>query len=271
MYLPRRRTRRKRPKNLTPPRDQATLMEQRNRSQSEKAYYDRNLLAARAKRDESHEVIFKLEQKLSKLQEEDQRKSIIRSLLGTLSKSARQQADQLAAELTKLRRGKVFRFDGREFNIEALVRYCEAESRLRSGRIDRLSEELNARLALDARRAREREAAEQLQRKEEKRKQQAALAAAWLEKQRELAESVKRKLSRDHPCPYCDRELGVNPHADHIYPVSRGGLSVISNMVFVCQICNQKMGDMPIIDFAFAHSRDLQAIIITLRELGKKI
>ena len=35
-----------------------------------------------------------------------------------------------------------------------------------------------------------------------------ALAAAHLEKTRDLAESVKKRLRRDHPCPYCDGPLG---------------------------------------------------------------
>ena len=271
MYIAKRRTRRKRSKNQTPPRDQATLIEEKKRVEREKEYYERNLRAARNERAQTREKILRLEQQLSKLFQEDKQKSIIRRLLDTPSKLAQQKANPLVAELTRLRRGKAFRFDGREFDTEGLVRYCEAEGSLRSVRVAGIEKELKARLALDARSAREREAAERRQRQEERRKQQAALAAVRLEKQRELAESVRRKLPRDHPCPYCGQELGTSPHADHIYPVSRGGLSVISNMVFVCQICNQNKADMPIIDFADAHSLDLMAIVTKLRWLGKKI
>jgi 5-methylcytosine-specific restriction endonuclease McrA len=216
------------------------LLEEKNRAETEKVYYERNLAAARDKRDQTRQALQNLERKLAKLLQEDKQRSIIRRLLDTQSKLAQQKANEIGAEITRLRRGKVFRFDGREFDTEGLVRYCETEGRLRAIGIESIEKELKVRSALDARAAREREAAERRQRQEERRKQQAALAAVRLEKQRELAESVKRKLSRDHPCPYCGQGLGTSPHADHIYPVSRGGLSVISNMVFVCQICNQK-------------------------------
>jgi 5-methylcytosine-specific restriction endonuclease McrA len=253
------------------PRDQSTLIEEKKRVETERDYYAKNLAAARRRKEQISQQIVKLEQDLLRLREEDQKRSIIRSAFGKLSKTGQQQADTLSSELRKLQEGKAFRFDGREFDIDGLLRHCEAETRVRSVRIASIDKELRERSALDARQAREQQAAERHKRQEERRKQQVALAATRIEKQRELAEGVKRNLSRDHPCPYCGQELGELPHADHIYPVSKGGLSVPYNMVLACQSCNRKKGDMPIMDFIFAHSLDVTSIITTLRKMGKKI
>jgi 5-methylcytosine-specific restriction endonuclease McrA len=92
-----------------------------------------------------------------------------------------------------------------------------------------------------------------------------------LEKQRELAEAIKRKIQKDHPCPYCNKELGNNAHADHIYPISRGGLSIEWNMIFVCEPCNLNKRDMPLFEFILKHRLDAANILRTLRALGKKV
>jgi 5-methylcytosine-specific restriction endonuclease McrA len=42
-------------------------------------------------------------------------------------------------------------------------------------------------------------------------------------------------------CPYCGGALNESDsHLDHIYPVSKGGQSVLRNLVFVCSKCNLK-------------------------------
>jgi hypothetical protein len=42
-------------------------------------------------------------------------------------------------------------------------------------------------------------------------------------------------------CPYCGGSLNESDsHLDHIYPVSKGGQSVLRNLVFVCSKCNLK-------------------------------
>lgn len=76
-----------------------------------------------------------------------------------------------------------------------------------------------------------------------------AKAAAYENKQRELAKSVRaalRKNLKDNPyCPYCNLELSMDDaHADHIHPVVNGGLSTIGNMVFVCDSCNIAKGTL---------------------------
>ncbi len=57
---------------------------------------------------------------------------------------------------------------------------------------------------------------------------------------RQIANHLVRSLPRDHDCPYCGNHLGIMPQADHIYPVSKGGLSTEKNMVYVCGKCNRK-------------------------------
>lgn len=114
---------------------------------------------------------------------------------------------------------------------------------------------------------------EALRRKRENRERVAGLAAAHLEKSRRLADRIKRKLADQlkilNVCPYCGGELGVSPCADHIYPVSKGGLSTPRNMVIVCAQCNQDKGDLTLGKFIALHKRDGEAIHRKLALLGK--
>jgi 5-methylcytosine-specific restriction endonuclease McrA len=51
-------------------------------------------------------------------------------------------------------------------------------------------------------------------------------------------------------CPYCGGGLNESDtHLDHIYPVSKGGLSVQQNLVFVCSSCNSKKKNYTLRDF----------------------
>lgn len=79
------------------------------------------------------------------------------------------------------------------------------------------------------------------QKKEKQRNLRARVAQAE-NKSREAASEVKSRLKRNHMCPYCGGKLGETPHADHIYPISRGGFSTLINMVYVCSDCNKKKG-----------------------------
>jgi 5-methylcytosine-specific restriction endonuclease McrA len=87
---------------------------------------------------------------------------------------------------------------------------------------------------------------------------------------RAMASSVKRSISEiEHACPYCGGELGQTPHADHIYPVSKGGLSVSKNMVMVCSKCNLKKKDLTLREFITKFSMNRSEIENRLDELGK--
>ena len=70
-------------------------------------------------------------------------------------------------------------------------------------------------------------------------------------------------------CPYCSRGLGTQPHADHIYPVAKGGLSTIANMVLVCAECNNKKAEHTLRAFIQLYNLDREAVEARLAELGK--
>jgi len=86
---------------------------------------------------------------------------------------------------------------------------------------------------------------------------------------REAGGYVRRRLAKDHPCPYCGDALGSNFHADHIHPVAKGGKSTTKNMVFVCVSCNLKKKDLTLNQFIDLFSLDRDRIFTQLRSLGK--
>jgi 5-methylcytosine-specific restriction endonuclease McrA len=59
-------------------------------------------------------------------------------------------------------------------------------------------------------------------------------------------------------------------HVDHIYPISKGGHSVETNMVKVCGDCNLKKGSLTLREFIAKYKLDRDAIERRLDELGKK-
>ena len=113
-------------------------------------------------------------------------------------------------------------------------------------RVERIIEKKSNKVELESERAKNRR-----QRVQTKLEQHKAKAAAYENKQRELAKSVRtptalRMQLKDYPnCPYCNKELSTkDAHADHIHPVVNGGLSTIGNMVFVCGSCNVAKGTL---------------------------
>ncbi len=106
--------------------------------------------------------------------------------------------------------------------------------------------------------------------KKEKQRSKMARVAQADKKTRELAASVKMRLQKDHLCPYCGNDLGDHPHADHIYPVSRGGLSTLVNMVYVCASCNMRKRDSTLRMFIDKYGLDRDRIEKQLSKLGKE-
>jgi DNA repair exonuclease SbcCD ATPase subunit len=96
-----------------------------------------------------------------------------------------------------------------------------------------------------------------------------AVEARVFQKERELAAKLRLTFKPTDQCPYCGRPLGSNPHLDHIYPVSKGGLSVSTNLVFVCLQCNQWKSDMTLAVFLKANNLDRQAVEARLTHLAK--
>ncbi len=103
-----------------------------------------------------------------------------------------------------------------------------------------------------------------------------ALAAAHIGKSRQRAATIKNGLLEQLDllsyCPYCGNDIGDTPHADHIYPVSRGGLSTADNMIYVCRKCNSKKSDKTLIEFIHSTDNlDFKFIMNNLKKLKKRM
>jgi|LauGreDrversion4_1035100.scaffolds.fasta_scaffold92833_1 5-methylcytosine-specific restriction endonuclease McrA len=111
--------------------------------------------------------------------------------------------------------------------------------------------------------------------KEAENKRIKALAAAHTGKTRQLATNVKNQLKQQTSlisgCPYCGGSLGETPHADHIYPVARGGLSTADNMIYVCQRCNIKKSDKTVYEFVREAKLNLNQVLTNIEILGKRV
>jgi hypothetical protein len=101
-----------------------------------------------------------------------------------------------------------------------------------------------------------------------------AAAAAHFGKTRDLADRIKialrAQLDGSPNCPYCGLPLGDAIHADHIYPVSKGGLSTTENMVLICEQCNLKKGAKTLREFIRENNFDTGSIESALELLGKR-
>lgn len=96
-------------------------------------------------------------------------------------------------------------------------------------------------------------------------------ASAVDNKTRERASSLKRLVKKTKDCPYCGSELGVDPHLDHIYPVSKGGLSVIENLVWCCSACNTVKSDKGLMQFLKERGFSIDRALSRLHALGRHV
>ena len=96
-----------------------------------------------------------------------------------------------------------------------------------------------------------------------------ASAASNVKETREVGATVRRGLNLQPWCPYCGGSLGSDPHADHIYPVSKGGRSVPKNMVYVCAKCNIMKSNLTLTGFIKKYSLDRDIIEERLGQLHK--
>lgn len=104
----------------------------------------------------------------------------------------------------------------------------------------------------------------------EKRAAYKAILAHARGNSRKLAQKIKSKLELTVDCPYCGETLGEQPHADHIYPQSKGGLSRLENLVYVCGACNARKSDLTLLAFIEECSLDRKRTESRLKELGKE-
>lgn len=83
--------------------------------------------------------------------------------------------------------------------------------------------------------------------------------------------SFQKQLDVISCCPYCGEKFNENciPHLDHIYPVSKGGKSSSSNLVFVCQECNLNKKALTLRSFIMKFDRNESEIYNRLELLKK--
>ena len=95
-------------------------------------------------------------------------------------------------------------------------------------------------------------------------------AAKVSKEKRQIGKSVKNRLVKNDICPYCGKKILGDGHADHIYPVSKGGESRAKNMVMVCSECNLKKRDHTLQSFIKKHNLDRYAMERRLDMIGKE-
>lgn len=96
------------------------------------------------------------------------------------------------------------------------------------------------------------------------------LAATATGKAREIVKQIKSKIIRNEFCPYCNNPINENAHLDHIYPLSKGGLSVIKNMVYICSSCNLKKRALTLNSFIKKYKLERDKIEKNLELLNKE-
>lgn len=96
-----------------------------------------------------------------------------------------------------------------------------------------------------------------------------AAIAGYEGKSRKVAQNIKKQLDQYNHCPYCGNDIGNDPQADHIYPISKGGRSTPENMVYICKSCNIKKGTLTLREFIKEHHMNRSLIDQNLERLGK--
>lgn len=96
--------------------------------------------------------------------------------------------------------------------------------------------------------------------------------AACLDKTtRTRVNKIKIIIDKQKNCPYCNTLEMQDAHLDHIYPVSKGGLSIIENLVWCCANCNSRKSNKGLVEFLIENGYPLEIVLSRLRSLGKHI
>jgi 5-methylcytosine-specific restriction endonuclease McrA len=118
-----------------------------------------------------------------------------------------------------------------------------------------LSQEINKNVLKEEKKIdKEKKEAERRKIKAKKLQQVKAKASAFEGEIRRGTGTIKARLKEQidnlPKCPYCLKPLSFSlSHADHIYPVNKGGLTTDANMVLVCAACNLKKRDLTLRQF----------------------
>lgn len=142
-----------------------------------------------------------------------------------------------------------------------LLTEVRSESRKFANRVSQIEEGLSL--------AEEKKAA--IERFEAKHGRAFAKAAAADNQTRSRATSLKRLVKKTKDCPYCGADLAANPHLDHIYPVSKGGLSIVVNLVWCCSTCNGLKTDKGLMQFLKERGVPIEQALSRLHSLGKHV
>lgn len=116
--------------------------------------------------------------------------------------------------------------------------------------------------------------------KQERSQNLKSMAARNTDEQRNVAKAARAKHTYNEQirhyghCPYCNGVLGgFDGHGccelDHIHPVSKGGLSTVQNLVFICSDCNQKKRAQTLNQFIISEGLNRDGIFKVLAVLGK--
>ena len=90
-------------------------------------------------------------------------------------------------------------------------------------------------------------------------------------KTRQRASTVKVLVGKTKDCPYCGLSMGISPHLDHIYPVAKGGLSIIENLIWCCSTCNSIKSNKGLIQFLREKNIPIDETIQKLHLMGKHV
>jgi 5-methylcytosine-specific restriction endonuclease McrA len=159
----------------------------------------------------------------------------------------------------------------RQFRLPGVIDECRADDFVHQARwkMAPLVERRDELTREQARRRKIDDAAQAEARRREKARADAVLAQRVKDTVRTTAAQLKPGLRRDHDCPYCGSSLGADPHADHIHPVAKGGLSTPRNMVMVCSPCNGAKRDLTLNQFISSRRLDRDMVFERLSRLGK--
>jgi 5-methylcytosine-specific restriction endonuclease McrA len=98
-----------------------------------------------------------------------------------------------------------------------------------------------------------------------------AKAARVDESVRSQVSRFRRTIKKTSECPYCLLPIGSEPHLDHIYPVSKGGLNIAENLVYCCMKCNSNKSDKGLRQFCIEFGLDYLKVTERLAAMGKHV
>lgn len=223
------------------------------------------------------ERLYQSRQTWQKIREIEQKESQSRGLLktifqGALSENVRSEIEALKAKIPQGDMQSDFCGEVSGDILRTYIAKLNSYEQLLLRSIPSAEEREGKRVSAANRRIVQKEIAEA--RRIEKEARIVAMAAAHAGKTRQLAQTIRRNIEHQRAllpiCPYCGLSLGHDLEADHIYPVARGGLSTVENMVFVCSVCNGRKRDMTLREFVKLLCFDQSTIDERLERLGKR-